>query len=291
MCDHEPGRAADADVRGAVARGQPSPELDGSGELAQLVEVLDCDAQDLGRVLVLGESVDESNRARHRLAAQRLAFGLGCAFFCFPVGDDCRVARRRRPIVSRVLVGDVLVLARSLAEDLVLEQEIRQAVVDRGRLGRGREGGEEAAIPGGTLLERGAPVFRGLRILIERVIVIREIFEVLLEIADDFGGCGGVEVAPVLGVERIPGGEALLGIEHELREIARLVDLDHAHAEMRRRGVDRVEVHEGVVGVGGVLVAELLEVELGEVAVDPVLVDPRSTRGEEGRDLLRAAEV
>ena len=80
--------------------------------------------------------------------------------------------------------------------------------------------------------------------------------------------------------EPVGGGERLLRLEHELREVALLVDLDHAHAEVRRRLVQRIQVDERLVAGGGVLEAELLEVELAEVAVDAVLVALVAVRGE-----------
>src|SRR6185436_18394148 len=91
--------------------------------------------------------------------------------------------------------------------------------------------------------------------------------------------------------QAVVAGERLLRVEHELREAAGLVDLDHAHAEMRRALVQRVLRYEGVIGLGGVVIPQLRQVVLAEVAIDAVLVTALAVRAEELLHGVRTAEV
>ena len=164
-------------------------------------------------------------------------------------------------------------------------------MVDGGRALVLGERGDVGAVPARRLVEVRRLLVLVLRILVERVVVTGQVLQVGLQVADDLRRVLHVEVAPVLGLQTVLRRERLLRLEHQLREAARLVDLDHAHAEARRRAVQGVEVDERAVGRRSVLIAALVEVELRQVAVDPILVPAASVRLEVLLDDVRTAEV
>ncbi len=198
--------------------------------------------------------------------------GLAGALQVLPVGIDRGIAGRRGFLVRRVIVCGPLVLERGLAEGPVLEQEVRELVVDGRRLRVLRERRQELAVPA-----QGLDVVRRLlggelRVLVQGVVVSREVAEVALQVAEHLGRRGYVEVAPVIRLQSVGRREFFLGFQHELGELALGEDLDHAHAEMGRRAVIRVLRHEQAVGLGRVVVTKLSEVELAQVRVDAVFV-------------------
>jgi len=148
------------------------------------------------------------------------------------MGEDRRVSGRVGLLVGGVVVGGAFVLARRLTEVLVLEQEIRHAIVDGGRLEVLRERGEVLAVPVQRLLEVGGLLARQRALLVEGVGVIGEVVEVGLQEAENLGRFVDGEVPPVLGLQSVARGELLLRLENQLREIAHLEDLDHPHAEL-----------------------------------------------------------
>ena len=294
MGDHGPGGAAHREVRIGVRIDQLPPRGDGSLELLHRVQVVDGGAQHDGGVLVLRERIDEAQGAGHGfLPHSDLLRALGVSLV-LAVGVDRGVSGRGGLLVGGIIVGGALVRAGRFSEVFVFEQEIRQAIVGGGRLGGLRERGEIFAVPVQGLCEVGGLLVGQLCLLVERVIVIREILEIGFQVAEDFRGVVGVEVAPVLGLQAVAGRELLLRLEDELREVARLEDLDHPHAEVRRGLVQGVELDERPVGGSGVVVAKLLEVELAKAAVDVVLVAPAPARREvllHGRGAAQVGEA
>ena len=259
--------------------------------LLHLVQVVDGGAQHLRGVLVSREALDEPERAVDRLAPGDGLLLSARPLLALAVRVDRRVAGGGGLLVLGILVRRALVLPRRIAEVLVLEQQLGEVVVDGRRALVLGERGEVGAVPARRLVEVRRLLVLVLRILVERVVVTGQVLQVGLQVADDLRRLLHVEVAPVLGLQTVLRRERLLRLEHQLREAARLVDLDHAHAEARRRPVQRMELDERVVGRRGVLVAALVEVELRQVAVDPILVPAASVRLEVLRDDVRTAEV
>jgi hypothetical protein len=84
---------------------------------------------------VIREGVREADRARDRVADDRLPHRLPDDLELLAVRVDRGIAGRGRLRVHRIGVRRALVLLRGAAEVLVLEEQVRQAVVDPGRLG------------------------------------------------------------------------------------------------------------------------------------------------------------
>ena len=289
--DREPRGAPDRRVGLGIGVEQPPTCFDRGLELAHLVEVVDRGAQHVGRVLVCREDVHEAKRARNRGLASDLVLLARNPLLVLAVCVDRRVTGLGGLIVCGIVVRGALVLARRLAEVLVLEQQVGEVLVDDRCLGVLGEGGQEGAVPLVRLAKARSLLLRLLGILIGGVVVVREISEIALQVVDDLGRLLDREVRPVVRPEPVTRRELLLGHEHELREAAGLVDLDHAHAEMRRCTVLRVERNERLVCARGVLVAELLEVELAEVAVDTALVGAGTLYSEVRVDRLGASDA
>ena len=96
---------------------------------------------------------------------------------------------------------------------------------------------------------------------------------------------------PVLGIDRVARREFLLRLDDEFREPGLAVDLDDAHAEVRRDAVVGIVVDEGLVHRRGIFVAQLAEVELAKIAVDLVGIAAMPVIGEVLVDDLGPAEV
>ena len=129
------------------------------------------------------------------------------------------------------------------------------------------------------------------RVLILRVIVVREVLQVALHVREHVRRLLHVEVLPVVGVQSVTRREFLLRLEYQLRETALVVDFDHAHAEARCDGVMRVQCDEAPVDGRRVVVAALRQIELGEVAIHAVFVTAMTVRREVLVDHLGSAEV
>src|SRR5947207_15980250 len=98
---------------------------------------------------MLRERVGKFERACDRIALDQVLLSTACwaCWACrggdlelLSVGVDRGVARVRRLGMARVFVGRALVLPGRLAEILVLEEKVRELVVDRRRIGVRREG-------------------------------------------------------------------------------------------------------------------------------------------------------
>src|SRR5207244_4707624 len=79
--------------------------------------------------------------------------------------------------------------------------------------------------------------------------------------------------------------------EHELGKPALGESLNNAHAETRRGAVERIEVHESLVCLRRVVVAQLGKVVLAKIAVNTILIGAAPEGGEELPNGRWSAEV
>ena len=147
MRDDGPRRAPQLDVGRRITLDQRPAGGYGAAEILERIEILRGGAEHDRRVLVLGERICKLQRAIDRCALQRRLLVLAGDLQLLAMRDDRGVAGRRGALVRRVLVGRSLVLARGLAERAVLEQQVRELIVDPGRLLVLRERRQERAIP------------------------------------------------------------------------------------------------------------------------------------------------
>src|SRR5881628_2647998 len=132
----------------------------GDAVVLHLVQLVRGRSQDHRRLLVLWEGVGEFDRARDHLARDGVALFWVRELQLLAVGVHRGVARGRRLRVRRVFVGRALVLFRRLAEILVLEEKVREPVVDRRRLGVHGKRLEVFAVPA-----EGLAIVGGLLVL------------------------------------------------------------------------------------------------------------------------------
>ena len=201
MRDDGPRRAPQRGLGRRIALDQRAPGGCGGREILERVEILGRCAENDGRMLVVGERIGKPQRAHDGRTLQlRLCSGAR-RLELLAVREDGRVAGRRCALVRRVGVRRALVLERGLAEVGVLEQQVRELVVDARRLRVLRERREERAVPH----ERFRVVRRLLllepRVLIQRVIVVREVLEVRLQVREHLGPLGRVEVLPIVSLQ------------------------------------------------------------------------------------------
>ena len=130
-----------------------------------------------------------------------------------------------------------------------------------------------------------------LRVLVERVVVVRKILQVALQVLEHLGRILCLKMLPVPGVQPVAGCKGLLRIHDELWKLARLIDLDDPHTEVRRNLVNWIEIDKGFVDLRGIVVAKLFEIELVKMAIDPILVVPRAVLGEEASKGFSAAQL
>ena len=203
MRDDRPRRAAQRGLGRRVALDQRAPRGRGRRVILERIEILGRSAEHDRRMLVLGERVGELERALDRRALQLRLQRRARALELLAMREDRGVAGGRRALVRRIGVRRALVLARGLAEVGVLEQQVRELVVDARRLLVLRERREKRAIPDERLgVIRRLLLLEGV-VLIERVIVIREILEVRLQVREHLGPLGRVEVLPVLALQAV----------------------------------------------------------------------------------------
>ena len=291
MRHHQPGRAAQR----LLCVGERGKHLAAGGDrervILHAVDVFQRGAHHQRGLLVLREGLGELERAADDVALDPGPLGLGGDIEVLAMGVDRRIAGRRCLLVRRIVVRGALVFHGGLAVPLVLQQQVGQLVVDRRGVFLFRERIEELAVPGERLLEVLGLVLHVLRILIQRVIVVRQLLQVGLQVADHVRIGIDVEMLPVRRLEAVVGHERLVGLNDQARESALLVDLDHPHVEVRRNLVVGVELDEGLVRRGRVGIAALLQVVLAEVAVDLDLKAALAVLLEVLGDRLRAAEV
>ena len=132
-----------------------------------------------------------------------------------------------------VLVSCALILAGSIVEILVLQQQISELVVNLRRLRIGRERREELPVPALRLVEVRSTLVNQAVVLVERMIVPCEIVQVGLEERDDKRVIFGREILPVLGVQGVARSKLFLRLNDEQRETGMVLYLDHAHTKMR----------------------------------------------------------
>ncbi len=102
------------------------------------------------------------------------------------VGVDRRVSGTSGLFVLGIGVSRALVLPRSLIKVLVLEKKIGHPLIDSRSFHVFGKRCEIRAVPAERFLEVRCLLFRNLRLLIERVIVGGQVFEVSLQVVQDF---------------------------------------------------------------------------------------------------------
>src|SRR5260370_35569983 len=207
------------------------------------------------------------------------------------VCEDRSVASGWRLWMRRVSVSRGVILFGRLAEILVLQQQVRQPVVDGRRIGLGREGIEVSAVPSACLAIIRELLVRFVRVLILRVIMRREVLQVRLQVGQHFRRLFRFEMSPVFGLQAVIGSELPLRLQHELGEPALSEGLYHTHAEPRRGAVEGIKRNESLVRLRRVVVAQLAEVMLAKIAVNAVLIGAIPELGEVFLNGLRPAEV
>ena len=134
-----PRRTTDGRLRARIVIDDALRRLDRRAVLLHFVHVISGRPEDVRGVFVLRERVGKFERACDRIALGDILLLAAGSLQLLAVCVDCRVARACRPGVRRVAVGRPLVLLRRLAEIMVLQQKVRQLIVDRRRLGVLRE--------------------------------------------------------------------------------------------------------------------------------------------------------
>jgi hypothetical protein len=274
-----------------VGLDEPPARGDGRLEALHLVEVFRRRAEHGGRLVMGGEGVDEAHGAVHGGDSQLAARRCLDALQVLSVGVDGSVAGGRSLLVSRVVVCRALILHGGFGKVAVFELQIGKLVVGGRGVVVGGEGCQQLPVPGERLGVVPGPLLFELFHLVEGVIVAGEVLEVRLQVAQDVGRLLDLRVLPVLGVEAVATGEVFLGFHYQLAEIALGVNLHHAHAEMGRDPVEGMQLSEGTIDLGRVVVAQLAQEELAEVAVDPVFVAAVAVGGVILVDDLRSAQV
>src|SRR5262249_23020068 len=136
------------------------------------------------------------------------------------VGIDRGVASGCRLGVRRVFVSRALIFFSRLAEILVLEEKVREAVVDRWRLAIRPKRLEAVAVPSESLVTIREFLVRILRVLILRVVMISEVLQVCLQVGDSLLRVFWLVVSPVFGLQSVLRRELPLRLQHQLGESA-----------------------------------------------------------------------
>jgi hypothetical protein len=132
MGDHRPGSASDRRVGRRIGVDQLEAGSDRWLEVPHAVQVVDRRAEHGRRVLVVRERFDEPERAGYGGPFHRLLIRLGRAALVLAMSVDRGVSGFRRPSVVGVGVGSAFVLSSRRSEVLVLEKQVREAMMDAG---------------------------------------------------------------------------------------------------------------------------------------------------------------
>ena len=191
--------------------------------------------------------------------------------------------------MGRVRIGSTFVFRRRRVERLVLQQQLGQLVVDGRRFRVAREGLEELAVPQLGVAEVLVAGLGEFLVLVERVVVVRQLAQILLEMADHLRMGLAVEVLPVFRLQPVAGRKRLAGVDDQLGEPALLVYLDHPHVEIRGDPVERIALDERLVGGRRVRVTALLQIVVAEIAVDIHLIGALAVLAEKVHHGVRPA--
>ncbi len=177
--------------------------LDGQRQVLHLVKIVSGGAEDDRRLLVIRERVGKAQRAVDRMLLDLEHSRARRQLEVLAMREDRGIACGGRLLVRLVVVSGALILDGRAPEVFVLEQQVRQLVIDRRRLLVGRERIQELCVPTQRLAEVRGLLLGQQFFLVQRVIVAGEIGQVLLEKADDFRRVRGIEEIPVLRVDGI----------------------------------------------------------------------------------------
>ena len=132
MRNDNPCRAPERRVRPRIGIDDALGGIDGGAVVLHLIHVVGSRSQYRGGLFVLRERIGKLERACDRIALD-LVLVFGCragGLELLAVCVDRGVTRVCRLGMARVLVGRALVLLRRLAEVLVLQEKVRELVVD-----------------------------------------------------------------------------------------------------------------------------------------------------------------
>src|SRR5215831_317401 len=190
-----------------------------------------------------------------------------------------------------VSVSRPLILFGRLAEILVLQEQVRKLIVDGCRISLLREGLEVGTVPFACLAIIRELLVCFVWVLILRVIMRREIFQVRLQVGQYFRRLLRFEMSPVFGLQAVLGSELPLRLQYELGEPALRESIDDAHAEPWRGAVERIKRNESFVRLRRVVVSKLAEIMLTQTGVNAVLIGALPELGEVFLQSLGPAEV
>ncbi|MBV6417675.1 MAG: hypothetical protein CMLOHMNK_02421 [Steroidobacteraceae bacterium] len=200
---------------------------------------------------------------------------------------ESRVTGGGRLRVLRVIVGRALVFRRRIEVLAALEQRFREQIVGARRIRVIREGLQVVTVPARGLLVV-LDFLRGLR---TRVVVLRHILEIRLQLGDDPGIVRTLATDPEAAGEPVALDEFALAVEHQIREPALLVCLDRLHRKAGGVFIVRIAVDERPIGRRGVLVALLVDIEIAEPRVQQVRVGRRAVLCDIGIERCGAVEI
>src|SRR5882672_596412 len=193
--------------------------------------------------------------------------------------------------MRRVSVSRALILFGCFTEILVLQKQVRKLIVDGCRISLLREGLKVGAVPLACLAIIGELLVCSVCVLILRVIMRREVFQVRLQVSQYFRRLFRFEMSPVFGLQAVLGSELTLRLQYQLGEPALGESIHDAHAESWRGAVERIKGYETFVRLRRIVVAELAEIVLTKTGVNAVLIGAIPELGEVFRHGLRPAEV
>src|SRR5260221_198968 len=193
--------------------------------------------------------------------------------------------------MRRVSVCGALILFGRLAEILVLQKQVRKLIVDGCRVSLLWEGFKVGAVPLACLAIIRDLFVRFDCVLILRVIMRREVFQVRLQIGKYFRRLFRFEMSPVFGFQAVLGSELPLRLQYQLGNPAMGESIHDAHAESRRGAVERIKRYESFVRLRRIVVAQLAEIVLAKTGVNAVLIGAIPELGEVLLHGLRPAEV
>jgi len=171
-------------------------------------------------VFVLRERIGKFERACDCIALDGvlllLVGNLQLRAECVDRGVSCSCRLR----MLRVSVSRALILFGRLAEILVLQKQVRKLIVDGCRISLPRKGLEVGAVP-----LAGLAIIRELLVcvvcvLILGVIMRREVFQVRLQVGQNFRRLFRFEMSPVFGLQAVLGSELPLRLQYQLGEPA-----------------------------------------------------------------------
>ena len=190
--------------------------------------------------------------------------GLCLAVSCFSCSAKpaARHSRPRPIFPAPVVVGRAQIGIAGRIETLRLEEQLAEQEAALRRLRIIGEVGQREPVPAcGPLV-----VGRQLAPLGLRMIMLRQVAQVRLQLRDQLRMVGGIAPLPERRIEAIGRHVLLLGLQHEARELAARIGIDRGLLQTGRLRIDRIVGHECRVAFGGVPEALLVQIEIAQCA-------------------------